>query len=229
MTICRIFANSTQKLYLCKTMEQEKLNWYGLKIFFNKVFEWEAELGERGLETYIPVRLVKLEGEEHLRVARRLAVPGGGSADSRYVQEGAVLYRREPVVSSLLFVHAPESAVPEIDSLLLGQGFVYRMADRKRPSVIPDKEMAVFRMVCSSGADGLEFFCDEDMTRYRKGDRVRVLDGPLKGAEGYVRRIRKDRRLLVCIEGFIAVATSYIPPQLLEKVKEDDAPAENNS
>ena len=49
---------------------------------------------------------------------------------------------------------------------------------------------------------------------------MRVLEGPLKGAEGYVKRIRKDRRLLVSIEGFIAVATSFIPFQFLEKVSD---------
>jgi transcription antitermination factor NusG len=92
------------------------------------------------------------------------------------------------------------------------------MVDNKRPCVIPDKQMGMFQMVCSSGADGLEFFADDDMTRYRSGDRVRVLEGPLKGAEGYIKRIRKDRRLLVAIEGFIAVATSFIPPQFLAKV-----------
>ena len=80
--------------------------------------------------------------------------------------------------------------------------------------------MAMFQMVCSSGAEGLEYFSDEDMTRYRQGDKVRVTEGPLKGTEGYIRRIRKDRRLLVAIEGFIAVATSFIPPQFLEKAED---------
>ena len=56
-------------------MEDSKLNWYALKVFYNKVFEIEALLGDMGLETYIPVRQVQLKGEEHLRVARRLAPP----------------------------------------------------------------------------------------------------------------------------------------------------------
>ena len=122
------------------------------------------------------------------------------------------------MVSSLLFVCADESVLPEIVRIVYGRGFVYKMADGDRYAVIPDKQMAMFRMVCSSGADGLEFFADDDLTRYKAGDKVRVLEGPLKGAEGYIKRIRKDRRLLVSIEGFIAVATSFIPPQFLEKV-----------
>jgi ribosomal protein L24 len=47
-----------------------------------------------------------------------------------------------------------------------------------------------------------------------------VIDGPLKGAEGYIKRIKKDRRLLVCVEGVIAVATSYLPERMVEKITE---------
>ena len=200
-------------------MEESKLNWYALKVFYNKVFEIEALLGDMGLETYIPVRQVQLKGEEHLRVARRLATPDDRRRDNQFVQAGPVIFKRVPIVSSLLFARAPKDRLPEISACVEGRGFVYKMADRKTDAVIPDKQMAMFRMVCSSGADGLEFFSDEDMTRYKTGDRVRVLEGPLKGAEGYIKRIRKDRRLLVSIEGFIAVATSYIPPQFLEVVE----------
>ena len=201
-------------------MEESKRNWYALKIFFNKVFEIESHLTEMGLETYIPVRQVQLKGEEHLRAARRLATPDDTRRDNQYVQVGPIIYKREPVVSSLLFVCASESDLPEIIRTVFGRGFVYKMADGDRYAVIPDKQMAMFRMVCSSGADGLEFFADDDLTRYKQGDKVRVLEGPLKGAEGYIKRIRKDRRLLVSIEGFIAVATSFIPPQFLEKVSD---------
>ena len=198
-------------------MEEGQFHWYALKVFYNKVFEIEAGLGEMGLETYIPVRTVQLKGEDHLRAARRLATPDDSRHDNQFIQAGPLIFKRVPIVSSLLFVQAPEDRIPEIESMILGRGFIYRTADRKRASVIPDKQMAMFRMVCSSGAEGLEFFSDEDMTRYKQGDRVRVLEGPLKGAEGYIKRIRKDRRLLVAIEGFIAVATSFIPPQFLEK------------
>ena len=199
-------------------MEESKLNWYALKVFYNKVFEIEALLGDMDLETYIPVRKVQLKGEEHMRIARRLATPDDRRRDNQYLRMGPVIYKREPVVSSLLFVRAPEERVPEINECIFGKGFMYRMADKKRFSVIPDKQMAMFQLVNSSGENGLEYFSDEDMTRYKSGDRVRVLEGPLKGAEGYIKRIRKDRRLLVSIEGFIAVATSFIPPQFLEKV-----------
>ena len=197
-------------------MEQPELHWYALKVFFNKVFEMEALMDGMGVESFIPVRKVRLQGDDHFRAARFLAVPDDGRTGNPYVQEGPVIYRREPVVNSLFFIRAPEKRIPEIENVVHGRGFVYKMTDHERPAVIPDREMGIFKLVCTSGAEGLEFFSEEDMTRYRKGDKVRVLEGPLKGAEGYIRRIRKDRRLLVAIEGFIAVATTFIPPQFLE-------------
>lgn len=201
-------------------MEQqaEQLGWYALKVFFNKVFDIEDLLAGAGFETYIPVRKVELKGEEFLRVKKRLALQDDLRNDRKYEQLGPRIYKREPVVTSLLFVRAGEKDVPWITDQVEGRGFVYRTADRKRPSVIPDRQMAMFRLVASSGEDGLEFFSDERLVNYAQGDRVRVKEGPLKGAEGYIKRIRRDRRLLVAIEGFVAVATSFIPPELLEKV-----------
>ena len=207
-----------QNPYLCTRMDEIKRNWYALKVFYGKVFEIEALLMDMDLETYIPVRKDLLKGEDHMRAMRRLATPDDRRNDNQFIQMGPLIYKRVPVVSSLLFVRAPKDRLKEVEDCVKEKGFVYRTADRKTEAVIPDKQMAMFQMVCSSGADGLEFFADEDMTRYKAGDKVRVLEGPLKGTEGYIKHIRKDRRLLVAIEGFIAVATSFIPPQFLEKV-----------
>ena len=96
-------------------------------------------------------------------------------------------------------------------------GYIYKNTE-KEYAVVPDREMASFRLVVEQGSKGLEFFADDDISRYATGDRVRVKEGPLSGAEGYIKRIRRDRKLLVVIEGIIAVATSYIPPQNLEKI-----------
>ena len=201
-------------------MDDVQLNWYALKVFFNKVFEIEALLGDMDLETYIPVRKVQLKGAEHMRIARRLATPDDSRCDNQFIQAGPIIFKREPVITSLLFVHAPERRVKAIEEAVKGRAFVYKMVDGERPAVIPDRQMEMFRLVCSSGDTGLTFFSDESMTRYKQGDKVRVIEGPLKGTEGYIKRIKKDRRLLVAIEGFIAVATSFIPPLFLEKVSD---------
>ena len=200
---------------------EEELHWYALKIFYNKVFAAETQFAEQGIESFFPVELVRLKGEDHMRAARRLATPDDFRQDNRYVKEGPAIFLRKPVVNSLMFVHTTEQEILQVANELEGKGFVYKTVDRKKPFVIPDREMAMFRLVTSSGADGLKFYSDESITRYKQGDRVRVTEGLLKGAEGYIKRIGKDRRLLVAIQGFVAVATSFIPMQFLETVSED--------
>ncbi|MBP5483505.1 MAG: transcriptional regulator [Bacteroidales bacterium] len=200
-------------------MEQ---NWYAIKVFFNKVFEMEVLLDNMDLETYIPTEKVLLKGPAHIAARKKLA-DISAPRDSRFIEEGPKIFQRKPLVTSLIFVKADDKTIKSLsDDLhwhrLQYQGFVYNKADTKEPSAIPASQMEAFRLVADSGASGLEFFADDDITRFKQGSKVRVKEGPLKGAEGYIKRIKKDRRLLVSIEGVIAVATSFIPPENLEIV-----------
>ena len=209
-------------------MEAAELNWYALKVFYNKVFELEDLLWEKDVECFLAVEKRLLKGEAHEKARRQLArLAQEGLTDRRFIQEGPMIFQRIPLVSSLLFVRTDVPTLRSIETLLRetdaagnAKGFVYKSADWKSYAVIPPRQMEAFRLVAESGASGLEFFADDDITRFKEGGRVRVTEGPLKGVEGYIKRIRKDRRLLVCIEGVVAVATSYIPPKFLESVEE---------
>lgn len=109
---------------------------------------------------------------------------------------------------------------PVINSLMFFRAILYtRHCDdgRRKPYAIPDREMNVFMLVASSGETGLEYFGDEDR-KFAEGQRVRVTDGPFRGAEGSIQRIHGDRRLLVSIRGICAVATTYIPKAFLEEI-----------
>ena len=206
-------------------MEPTQRNWYALKVFFNRVFEMEALLETvPDTETFLPVDKVQLKGHAHSLARKRIAEE---KAEARkYVQEGPFIYQRVPMITSLLFVHTPAEQLPEIEKLLLAKnlldkrGFIYKSADRQSYAVIPDKQMTSFRLVTEKGSSGLSFFSADDITRFKEGKRVRVKEGPFQGAEGYVKRFRRDRRLLVGVEGIVAVATSFIPPELLEIVQE---------
>lgn len=200
--------------------------WYAIKVFFNKVFQMEDILSDMELETYLPVQKDKLKGQEYLKVSKRLSlVDANYRKDSRYIQEGPIIYERKPLVASLIFLRANEDEIISVDArlkdeMILGRllGFIYKTADFKKWATIPDKQMESFRLLTENGGDGLTFYT-ANLVKLAQGDKVRVIDGPLKGAEGYIKRIKKDRRLLVCVEGVIAVASSYIPDRMLEKIE----------
>lgn len=173
-------------------------HWFALKVFYNRVFDIEQELNDCGMKTYLPSETV-------MRVR-----PDG----SRYEC-------RRPVISSLMFFRSSQSSAVAVQKLLNDRAIVYsRPADeQRRPAPIPDHEMNMFMLVTSSGESGLEYLPAVDPA-YCVGQRVRVTGGPFEGAEGYIKRIRGNRRLVVSIQGLCAVATSYIPGCFLEKITE---------
>lgn len=50
----------------------------------------------------------------------------------------------------------------------------------------------------------------------RPGTRVRVIAGPLAGAEGIIRRVAHQRRLQITVTGVCTLLTGYIPAPLLQ-------------
>lgn len=130
-------------------------------------------------------------------------------------------YYSQTILPSYVFVHTDLDTLETIRKYEydndLHRFFVYWDKEKHLPVVVPDKELEIFRIVTSAGSTGLRFL-GEDPSVYQQGDKVRVTDGPFRGAEGYIKRIKKDRRLVVTISGVAAIATSFIPPELLEKI-----------
>jgi len=118
-------------------------------------------------------------------------------------------------VGSLVFVRACAEYVGLFEQANFSRLRIYRDPLTHAPAPIPDREMEIFIFVCTAGRHGLTYL-GEDKAKYHQGDRVRVTDGPFKGAEGHIVRIKKDRRLVVTIRGVAAVATTFIHPQFLE-------------
>ena len=50
------------------------------------------------------------------------------------------------------------------------------------------------------------------------GQRVKVIDGPLVGIEGFIKRIEGNKRVVVTIDGILATALKFISPSLLTKI-----------
>ncbi|MBR1835628.1 MAG: KOW motif-containing protein [Bacteroidales bacterium] len=121
------------------------------------------------------------------------------------------------IISSLVFLETTDDYLAHFEQDFFSRLWIYRDPLTRKPSPIPNHEMEIFMFVCSAGKQGLTYLGD-DRPEYHRGDRVRVTDGPFKGAEGHIVRIKKDRRLVVSIRGVAALATTYIHPQFLEPV-----------
>jgi len=133
------------------------------------------------------------------------------------VEGGRIIRKEVPLVKSLLFVNCPMKELVNFKYQNNDWFMYYKAPTGTDPGPVDDNEMKAFMLV-TSVRDGNLRVLGEDRPEYHKGDKVRVISGPYKGAEGYVKRIRRSRELLVCVEGVTVVVVSQIPPEYLEKI-----------
>lgn len=179
------------------TQQNKDKHWYAFKIFFGK---------GKPIKEYFDSK----EMEYFYDVERQLWDKKEKKLKSKFV----------PVFPSLIFLHASSSKAEEIERKFLNKIMLYKTRNAENvnePAKIKEREIKIFKIVATSGVEGLDFY-DEYNPKFTKGDKFRVIDGPLKGAEGYVVRIKKDHHLYVSITGLCAVTTGYIPKNYLEKI-----------
>ena len=169
------------------------IHWYALKVFYNRVVYLKSLLPE-GVESYVPIHTVE------------------------QYDKGQLSYVEKQLIPSLMFVRCAEEWLVKFKHDHNEDFMYYTEADSNKPGVIRDDEMRSFILVTSADAGRNVKYFGADAPEYRTGDHVRVVNGIYKGAEGYIRRIKKDRKLVVSVTGVAVVAVSYIHPDFLEKI-----------
>ena len=133
------------------------------------------------------------------------------------VEGSRILRKNKPLIARLLFVKCVMEELVAFKSANNDWFMYYRAPGSSLPGPVKEEEMKAFMLV-TSVHDGNLRVLGEDRPEYHQGDRVKVIAGLYKGAEGYVKRIRRSRDLLVCVEGVTVVAISKLPPEYLEKI-----------
>ena len=87
----------------------------------------------------------------------------------------------------------------------------------RQPIFVADKQMQDFIQISRVMSDDV-LYLNDITSRLREGQRVRVLEGPFKGVEGVVMRVKRSRRVVVAFPGLLAIATTYVQPQYLELI-----------
>ena len=170
--------------------------WYPMRVTYHREMRIKAFLDKMAVEKYVPMNYKWVNTEN------------GGE------------WTWMPAIHNLIFIHASRKDITEMKhnrAELSSLRFMTRpVAERTEWEVftVPDREMESFMRVASAKKD-VEFL---DIARLadRIGKPVRVMDGPFKGVEGTILRIRKNKYVVVKIEGICAVGITYVPPSQLE-------------
>ena len=84
-------------------------------------------------------------------------------------------------MQSLILFRTTRIEAEEMERMFLNKVMLYRgknSENLKEPSKISEREVKIFNIVATSGVEGLDFY-DEYNSKFPRGDKFRVLGGPL--------------------------------------------------
>lgn len=126
-----------------------------------------------------------------------------------------MVVQQKEVFKNLIFLKTDQD-IHQLVRDIEGLRGVYMDAATGRPAVICDAEMERFKRVLQMQAYNIEFM-NHPIQFFHKYDKVRVRAGEFAGMEGWVVRVRGDRKLVINIDS-LAIAVSGIHHSLLEKI-----------
>lgn len=181
----------------------EELHWYALRAFRGRVQKVRQAAEKAGYKTYVAMRREVIEQNGHKTSKDVQLIPQllFVCCSSDWLMK--YKYQEEHVNEFMIYSHKVKNNIG---------------AEVLEPAPIPEKEMECFMFVTSTNNGEDISYYGESMPEFSEGERVRVTDGIYKGAEGIVKRIKRDRKLLVAVEGVAVVAISNIPMAYLEKI-----------
>lgn len=129
--------------------------------------------------------------------------------------------REKALIPRVLFVRTAREKVLELEKRarehpeLYVQFWIYRYPADNRIQVIPRDSIDLLRLLTAEDSERCEIFGKTD---FREKEHVRITGGIYKGYEGYVQRVKKNKRVLVKIEGICLILLPFIHPEFLERI-----------
>lgn len=173
-------------------------HWFAMRVTYSREMKVKKYLDSVGVQNFIPMHYVE---------AKRIGAKKGLKK---------VL---APVIHNFIFVKSCRQYIDEIKQTnLIAQMMRYIMNKAEhKPIIVPENEMQNFITVSNTNQDEL-LYLTRDISSLKQGDRVRVNGGVFDGVEGELIRIKGDRRVVVRLQGLMAIATTFIEPRQLEKI-----------
>ncbi len=176
---------------------KEEIHWYALRITYSRELALKQFLDAEQVKNFVPMRYEYVTRQE--RRIRKLV----------------------PAIHNLVFIRGSRQQIDEIKETKAAIFPLRYIMDResRQPIVVPDVQMRNFIAVAGTFDQQVIYLPPTDFSMNR-GDRVRITGGIFEGVEGVFVRIKGDRRVVVSIQGVMAVATTFIHPSLIEKIEE---------
>ena len=176
----------------------EQMQWFAMRATYRRGIQIKELLDKQGISNFIPMRYEIRE--KNGRKKRELV----------------------PVISDLIFVHAIQSELQRVKDR---HPYLQYLIDIRNGQkiIVPDEQMRQFIVVAGTYDEHLIFFTPDEVN-LRKGTKVRITGGDFEGYEGTFIKVKgaRDRRVVISLQGIIAMAMATISPDLIEIIRESN-------
>ena len=172
-------------------VDNKKINWYVAHTRVNQELWIKKKLDELGIENFLPQEEQVRETPLGRKTIRVLLILG-------------MIFIQSYKATSFSLIHDHGLIIVYLKDI-----------EGRHSLIVPDKQMHDFMFLLDFSPSGIEVL----NKNLKRGDRVRVIKGPLQGLEGELVRLMGHKRVVIRLEGVVSIATSYIPGSFLERIE----------
>lgn len=179
---------------------RSEVAWYPMRVTYGREVKVKQALDDLGIESFLPMHY-------------ELVDPGDGNKKRMLV----------PAIHNLIFIHDSREDITLLKTTRREfQPLRYITKHYAEDSVhsiltVPDGQMQNFMRVASVQDDSVMFLDAGDYLN-KVGRRVEITEGYFAGVQGVVKRIKKNKHVVVQLEGLAAVAITYVPASCLREL-----------
>ena len=190
---------STDQVTSTESTEKDSIvSWFAMSAPYRRELKAMDYLQSKGIECFVPMINAIVEKRNGIKQRRQV-----------------------PAIHNLIFVHSSKAVIQELKR---GVDFLqYRTTPKNgknTPIIVPDKQMQQFMAVTQAANDELTYLRPEEVN-ISQGTKVRLHGGAFDGTEGIFVKVRgkRNRRVVLLIEGVAAVAMAEISTDFIEVIK----------
>lgn len=183
------------------TASEYEILWYPMRVTYNREMKIKKILDDLKIDNFVPMQYV-------------LAEEGG-------LPKQALV----PAIHNLIFIHSNKVTLTdlkkrnkELEPLRFITKPVKNGKQQNEIVSVPDRQMNNFMRVASIQDDSVMFLDNNDFIN-KIGKRVKITAGFFKDVEGEIKRIKKNKYVVVQIKGVAAVAITYIPSGFITAIQ----------
>lgn len=190
---------STDQVTSTESTDKDSIvSWFAMSAPYRRELKAMDYLQSKGIECFVPMINAIVEKRNGIKQRRQV-----------------------PAIHNLIFVHSSKAVIQELKR---GVDFLqYRTTPKNgknTPIIVPDKQMQQFMAVTQAANDELTYLRPEEVN-ISQGTKVRLHGGAFDGTEGIFVKVRgkRNRRVVLLIEGVAAVAMAEISTNFIEVIK----------